>query len=812
MGKKEKALKTGIKRETASATAPVRDLWRDWLLFAVVALLVAYPLFFRGLFFPRAMFTAHIITAVVFIGFWVMKWRRGDLRLIRSPLDWAALAFAVAYALSLITAVHFGDALYGSLQAFNYFMIYWLVGQVITDHLRLERLAQVMLLAAVGVGIIGILAASGFAVYPDAFDEGYINSSLQYHNATAAFLAAMSILALSLLTRDGKWPGQLGCSLLVYFLQVIVFATISKGAWLTLALGGLILVMGMPGWRRLKTVYFLGGLGLVAFAVGNRFLPAALGPRPQSGLIFIIAGMAAAAAVYLLWEAGVYFIKNHPKGKLIIGAGCSLVVVALGLVFLNSGLGISHAVIKELGEIGQSGNASYVTRMDFMRWGMNIVKDYPIFGAGAGGWDGLYHRYQDYLFWTKTVHNHFVQVWVEAGTVGFLAFVGIWLAMFWSLAAIYRNWREQIRSDSEKFFAGDRWMLVWGCAATAITMGLHASIDFDFSLPALSIIWLSLMAMINAAYIMTGKAAGYSFSGWPAAALSVLLGIFIFIMGASALAAFQKAESGRDLAVQAYELSDVVDKQRAFDRSARQYQKAIDVYPWDGLYHSELATVYAEQYNLLQGQEDQDLTLLYKNALAAMVRADKLSPGNMVIQSQLVDAAALMNDFSLIMARLDRTTAANPLDIGNYEGRAELLWKAAEFAYKNGDKRVTEYCDALMQIPLSIEEQQARLKKSQSFWQGNELMITPKIALNMARVYYLRGQYQEAVGMVEPIYQDLLKSNQKPNRVMADIQAVYAASLSRQGHRLEAQALLDSRPDKYTVDLYHDMMQWDELK
>ncbi|HCF51152.1 MAG TPA: hypothetical protein DER60_12775, partial [Syntrophomonas sp.] len=137
MGKKEKALKTGIKRETASATASVRDLWRDWLLFAIVALLVAYPLFFRGLFFPRAMFTAHIITAVVFIGFWVMKWRRGDLRLIRSPLDWAALAFAVAYALSLITAVHFGDALYGSLQAFNYFMIYWLGGQVITDHLRL---------------------------------------------------------------------------------------------------------------------------------------------------------------------------------------------------------------------------------------------------------------------------------------------------------------------------------------------------------------------------------------------------------------------------------------------------------------------------------------------------------------------------------------------------------------------------------------------------------------------------------------------------------------------------------------------------
>ena len=96
-----------------------------------------------------------------------------------------------------------------------------------------------------------------------------------------------------------------------------------------------------------------------------------------------------------------------------------------------------------------------------------------------------------------------------------------------------------------------------------------------------------------------------------------------------------------------------------------------------------------------------------------MVKADKLSPGNMVIQSRLLDAAALFNDFHLIMARLDRTTAANPLDIGNYEGRAKVLWRAVETAYKSDDDRVSEYCEAILQIPEMIEEQQARIKKNQ---------------------------------------------------------------------------------------------------
>ena len=66
-------------------------------------------------------------------------------------------------------------------------------------------------------------------------------------------------------------------------------------------------------------------------------------------------------------------------------------------------------------EIGQSDNASYVTRLDLCA-GLEHSQGLPRL-RGRSRWDGLYHRYQDYLL-HQTVHNHFIQVWVEAGTIG----------------------------------------------------------------------------------------------------------------------------------------------------------------------------------------------------------------------------------------------------------------------------------------------------------------------------------------------------------------------------------------------------------
>ncbi len=804
LAKRKRTVKPGPPSPAAVAATPAQ---KKGVLFAIVALMAIYPLFFRALFFDRAMFVNHIIVAAVFILFWASKWKNKDLSFIRTPLDWAVLAFALAYAFSLITAVHFGDALYGCLKAFNYFMLYWLVGQVVTGHRSLERMAQMLLLGGLGVAVIGVLAASGFHVYPGAYNKGLIYSSLQYHNATAAFLAAMSILSLALLTGEEKRGWQITYSLAACLLQVIVFATLSKGAWLTLALACLVLVLGMPGRMRLKTVYFMLALGAVAFVVGNRFLAAVTGPRPIMGIMWILGGLVLAAAVYFLWEAACYLIKSHPRGRVIVIAGGAFLILGSALLLFNGSLGISRYVIRELLEIGQSDHSSYVTRLDFVRWGISIVKDYPLFGAGAGGWEGLYHRYQDYLFWTTQAHNHFIQVWVEAGTVGLITYLGIWLAMFWSLWSIYRGLKQRpIEAGQNQ--GRQVWSLVWGCAATVITLGIHASIDFDLSLPALSIVWFTLMAMINAALSWQGKTDGRAFSGWPAAGLSAVMGILVLTMGLAGLASLQSASQGRELLEKARESKSDNIRWNMMEQSARSYRQAAAIYPWEAEYHAELSAVYAEQLAMAQARGDQDAAQYYKNTVQSILRADNLSPGDMDIQNRLLDSAVRTSHLPLIMDRLDAATIANPLDMGKYETRSTLLWMAAEQALRNGDQRTAEYCRSILQIPDMIGQQQARIKAKAVNWQGQKLEVNATIELNMARAHYLLGHYHDASAILATLWQWEQNPEQQNPEAKRSTQAFYAASLQRQGKTVEAQAVLNAQKDERAVVLYNQLLGW----
>ena len=98
--------------------------WLSLIIFVAALLLIFYPPYIQGLFFDRNMFPYHIFTAVVFTLLWADKIRRKDYTFLHTPLDWAVLAYAGAYLLSLIGAVHPGDAFYGFLRILNYFVIF----------------------------------------------------------------------------------------------------------------------------------------------------------------------------------------------------------------------------------------------------------------------------------------------------------------------------------------------------------------------------------------------------------------------------------------------------------------------------------------------------------------------------------------------------------------------------------------------------------------------------------------------------------------------------------------------------------------
>ncbi|NLB89235.1 MAG: hypothetical protein GX790_08440, partial [Syntrophomonadaceae bacterium] len=264
--------------------------WLPTVTFLALGILIFYPPFFRGLFFKEDMFLYHVFTAIVFTLIWVMKIYKKDYTLLKTPLDWAILAYAGAYLLSLIGAVHPGEAFYGFLRVLNYFMVFWMVTQVVKNYQTYETILKILLAAGTGVAVIGILAATGYSNYPSAFNGTHIMSTLQYHNTTAAYLGVLSFVGITLWILEKSFYKRAVYSFATFLMTLVTLTAISKGAWLIFIIGGILLLIGMPGIYRLKAIYCLGFTLITAILINTKFLPIITGEGSAKGLLYILIG------------------------------------------------------------------------------------------------------------------------------------------------------------------------------------------------------------------------------------------------------------------------------------------------------------------------------------------------------------------------------------------------------------------------------------------------------------------------------------------------------------------------------------------
>ena len=125
------------------------------------------------------------------------------------------------------------------------------------------------------------------------------------------------------------------------------------------------------------------------------------------------------------------------------------------------------------------------TRFRYTRDAWQIVKDHPILGLGGQGWKSRYFQYQSANYSSTEVHNHFMQVWVETGTVGLLIFLGIWLSFLHTAYNVYRN------TDTEKK------VMAVATATAVFTVVAHSLYDFNLSLGAIGIFLWALLGVIQ---------------------------------------------------------------------------------------------------------------------------------------------------------------------------------------------------------------------------------------------------------------------------------------------------------------------------
>ena len=774
--------------------------WLSLAAFILVGILIFYPPYFRGLFFKEDMFLYHLITALVFIVVWVKKIKTKDYTLIRTPLDWAVLAYAGAYLLSLIGAVHPGEAFFGFLKALNYFMVYWMVTQVVKDYKHYVAVLNILLAAGVGVALIGLLTATGYCHYPAAVINGVIQSTLQYSNATAAYLAVISIIGTVLWIRRQSLPLKITYGIATYLTALVVLAAVSKGAWLIWIIGIIILLIGMPGLYKIKALYSMGLALMAAFITSEKFIPAITGPNIKTGLPVLFIGIIIVLAGQALWEALAWL--NRKRGKRAVAAAAVALVIAGTAGAFTIGNSLTNVAPQELVteamQIFDSGGNSYSYRMDFCRWGLAIVKDHPIFGTGAGGWNALYHQYQDYSMFTTEAHNHFLQVWVEAGTLGLIAFLAVWILFLLAAYRLYRVYREKETDEDIQ----DHQILIWGTVAAALACGGHAAFDFDLSIAAVFILLWALIALINAAWLITappqpvGVCPAINISA--AAALTVLM----LYCGSSYALANHYAVQGAELR-QSIQGKTPAQQTALLIQAANNYQRSVSLNSLDANPYADLGGIYAIfYYSQAQsgqtGQQD-----YHKKAIDAMERAEKLKPYDTKIRNSLLVNLAMMGEIDRSIEQTEWAIKTNPNDINAYAAKGKLLWDATKHYLDQKDyDNAAKYARQTAAVETQINKHRQKVKEDSSLWHGAKLDLTPQLSLNIAQAQYLLGQYKQSMTKLEPFI--------KSGTPIPEAYAWYAADLYRLGQKDRAEQVININPQQ--IQTYTTIIKQGPLK
>ena len=141
---------------------------------------------------------------------------------------------------------------------------------------------------------------------------------------------------------------------------------------------------------------------------------------------------------------------------------------------------IPDDIAKKINEINLKTESSS-ERFIFVKDGIKIVKDYPVFGAGFKSWGKLYTKYQSYSYISREAHNFYLQTAVETGIVGFIVIAVTLVLALYALIKLYITKKDD-----------DRLYIIGLGGFIAVFFG-HALIDFDFSLYAIAMLaWTSL--------------------------------------------------------------------------------------------------------------------------------------------------------------------------------------------------------------------------------------------------------------------------------------------------------------------------------
>lgn len=370
----------------------------------------------------------------------------------------------------------------------------------------------------VGAGVVSRLRPDLLASTPDPLSVHRLAYPLGYWNAYGAMAATGGVLALGLAAepRARPWARGLAAGGVVVF-GAGMYLSLSRGAWLA-AVPGLVLLLVLTPRRGALLVSAGVAGGAASLAILGLSRHGALVDDPRSGVGQLAAGHAFTLRVLeLIVLAGAlqFGIATLPSDRALVRvraalrslalplAGVTLVIVALAYAVLGGRLerGASRATTSTAHWIDRQWSdflhptefaaggrerlkSAKGSRSDLYRVAFDGFEAHPLRGDGAGAFPVRWTRDRRVEETVRNAHSLYLETLGELGVPGGLLLLGFLVAVGTAAAQSMRRPTGLSRPQTA------------AVAAAVATWLVHAALDWDWQVPALSGVGLLLAATL----------------------------------------------------------------------------------------------------------------------------------------------------------------------------------------------------------------------------------------------------------------------------------------------------------------------------
>ncbi|WP_042350937.1 O-antigen ligase family protein [Bacillus massiliigorillae] len=383
-------------------------------------------------YFKKGIISIEVILIPLLVLAFLWEYRKGTIKLNSLPILPFLITFGlyvIISAISLVNAVALTPGIMEIARFLSYVVVFLIAIKVQFTKEQYINFAKAFGAAAIIVGLFGIIqyifniSLNKAGLYALQEAKGRVDSTLinpNYYSSFLNFVIPSFLLLAVVYFKDKKVQLMFFAFYAVFIVNLIL--TYTRAAWVTMACAFVLIILIMPK-RFLKN--FVKPHILIAFVIlltGVYFMPD-VQSRTQSAIY------AVQKLVFPNAKAPASDIKDKDPEDLTPEE--------------------REEIEKEKQEEAIS-NTAVVSRVTLWKTGLYMYKDNPVLGVGMGNY---YTRYKEFV--TKypeldighdaySVHNSYIKVAAETGTIGILAFLSIYVAYFIYLIRLYFKQNDEL--------------------------------------------------------------------------------------------------------------------------------------------------------------------------------------------------------------------------------------------------------------------------------------------------------------------------------------------------------------------------------